>query len=576
MDSRNRFRLFIVLGIIVLFTGFCVLGLANITSLGNRASNQAQPTVPVVDLNSLTIATSPEMSPLLGKLADQFNSQSKGQAGFVPVKIVTLSPGDMVVAALKPDPTFQAINPDSGLWLSQLSFEWGQVFKSDTTNPDSLPIPRQRYALPQRFAASPVVIAMWENVAQGMGWPQAAIGWNTLQERASQDSNFHWNHPSTSYASGILATLAEFYAGAQVNRGLTEALATQQSTLDYVKKVEGTVRFYGEGESAILDRLKKDGTSLLDAFVAQEQIVLRWNNENPGQKLVAVYPVEGTLWADHPLALLERYSDYDHTTLTNSQRDTYYAFANYLLTDAVQQQVLAGGYRPVNMNIDLQGAGSPFKANPSVDALQPKTTLQIPSYSVVQVVQDFQSYIKKPTNVVLVVDTSGSMDDPNKLPKVKEALNAFIDNIKGSRDRVALIDFSDHIKYSSALDTATASYKESLKQAVGNMSASGNTAILDAVLEAFTQLETQNDSQAINAIVVMTDGKENSSARISEPNLVNMLSTAKVPVVVFSIAFGSDADPSIMKSLADATHGQFREANSFNILDLYKIISTYF
>ncbi len=575
MDTR-KFRLIVVLGIVVFIAGFCILGLANITSLNNQAGNQNQPTVPVVDLKSLTIATSPEMSPLLGKLADQFNSQSKGQAGFVPVKTVTLSPSDMVEAALKPDPTFQVINPDSGLWLSQLSYEWGQVFQNDTTNPDALPIPRQRYALPQRFAASPVVIAMWQSVAQGMGWPGTEIGWNTLQLRASQDANFHWNHPSTSYASGILATLAEFYAGAQVNRGLTEALATQQSTLDYVKKVEGTVRFYGEGESAILDRLKKDGTNLLDAFVAQEQIVLRWNSENPGQKLVAVYPVEGTLWADHPLALLERYADYDHTTLTNEQRDTYYAFASYLLEDAVQKQVLAGGYRPVNMNIDLQGDGSPFKANPSVDALQPKTTLQIPSYSVVRVVQDFQSYIKKPTNVVLVVDTSGSMDDPNKLPKVQAALNAFIDNIKGSRDQVALIEFSDHIKYSSPLGTATTGYKESLKQAVNNMTAGGNTAILDAVLEAFNQLEAQNDSQAINAIVVMTDGKENSSSRVSELGLDNMLSSAKVPVVVFSIAFGSDADPSIMKSLADATKGQFREANSFNILDLYKIISTYF
>ena len=124
-------------------------------------------------------------------------------------------------------------------------------------------------------------------------------------------------------------------------RGLTEALATQTSTLDYVKKVESTVRFYGEGESAILDRLKKDGPSLLDAFVAQEQIVLRWNSENPGQKLVAVYPVEGSLWADHPLALLERYSDYDHTELTNPQRDTYYAFARYLLGDGIRNGEVA-------------------------------------------------------------------------------------------------------------------------------------------------------------------------------------------------------------------------------------------
>ncbi len=575
MNSRN-IRLIGVLGIIVLFTGFCILGLVTVVNNLNQSTSQPQPTVPVVDLNSLTIATSPEMSPLLGKLADQFNGQNKGQAGFVPVKVVALSPGDMVTAALNPDPTYQAINPDSGLWLSKLSYEWGLVFKNDTANPDALPIPRQRYALPQRFAASPVVIAMWENVAQGMDWPNAAIGWNTLQTRASQDTNFHWNHPSTSYASGILATLAEFYAGAGVSRGLTEEQATATSTLNYVKKVESTVRFYGEGESAILDRLKKDGPSLLDAFVAQEQSVLRWDSENPGQKLVAVYPVEGTLWADYPLALIERYSDYDHTELTSAQRDTYYAFARYLVGDEAQKQVLAGGYRPVNMNIDLQAAGSPFTGTNSVDALQPKTTLQIPSYSVIQVIEDFQSYIKKPTNVILVVDTSGSMEDANKLPKVQTALNAFIDNIKGSRDRVGLIDFSDHIKSSSPLQTASEGYKLTLKQTVDKMQAGGNTAILDAVLEAFNQLEAQNDSQAINAIVVMTDGKENSSMRITQSNLVNMLSHANLPVVVFSIAFGSDADPSIMKSLAAATNGQFRSADSFNILDLYKIISTYF
>jgi hypothetical protein len=49
-----------------------------------------------------------------------------------------------------------------------------------------------------------------------------------------------------------------------------------------------------------------------------------------------------------------------------------------------------------------------------------------------------------------------------------------------------------------------------------------------------------------------------------------------VPVVVFSIAFGKDADTSVMKRLADITKGQFRQAESFNIEDLYKIISTYF
>jgi Ca-activated chloride channel family protein len=568
MNTRT-FRLIAILGIFFLVTAACDL------EIGGTSTPTA---VPAADPNALTIAASPEMAPLLGKLADQFNSASQGKTGplGIPVKIITASPSDMVAAALKPDPIFQAMSPDSSIWLSKLSNEWGAAFANETAGPEALPIPRQRYSLPQRYAVSPVVIAMWEKIAQGMGWPAKPIGWNTLQERASQDANFHWNHPSTSYAAGLLATLAEFYAGAGINRGLTEALATSDSTLAYVKKVEGTVRFYGEGESAVLDRLKKDGTSLLDAFVAQEQIVLRWNSENPGQKLVAIYPVEGTLWADHPLALLERYADFDHSPLTNPQRDTFYEFSRYLFGDDIQKQILAGGFRPVNLGIDLQGNGSPFKSNPSVDALQPKTTLQLPPYPVIQVIEDYRAYIKKPTNVMLVVDTSGSMADASKLPRVQTALLSFIDNIKGQKDRLGLIDFSDHIKYNSSLLPVNPANKDTLTHWVSKMSADGNTAVLDSVLDAFNDLQKLGDSQAINAIVVMTDGRENSSTRTNLSKLQNTLTNAKVPVVVFSIAFGKDADVTIMKGLAQVTKGQFRQAESFNIEELYQLISTYF
>lgn len=567
MNTRFK-RLLIILGILLLVATACDINIS-----GGGTPTPGPSAAP--DPNTLTIAASPEMSPLLGKLADQFNNQQKGKTGFVPVKILTQSPADMVAAALLPDPAFQAMNPDSSIWLSKLSNEWGLAFANETAGSDALPIPRQRYSLPQRYAASPIVIAMWEKVAQAMGWPTQPIGWNTLQQRAAQDANFHWNHPSTAYASGLLSTLAEFYAGAGVNRGLTEELATRDATLEYVKKVEGTVRFYGEGESAVLDRLKKDGAGLLDAFVAQEQIVLRWNTENPGQKLVAVYPVEGTLWADYPLALLERYTDFDHTPLGNEQRDTYYEFTRFLADDSVQQQVLAGGYRPVNLSIDLQGSGSPFKDNTSVDALQPQTTLPVSPYSVIQVIEDYRAYIKKPTNVILVVDTSGSMADSSKLPRVQTALTAFMANIKGKNDRLGLIDFSDRIKFNSGIKAFDADFKNTLEARVKSLRAEGNTAVIDSVLEAYNALQQLNDPQAINAIVVMTDGKENAS-RTKMTTLENTITQGKVPVVVFSIAFGKDADTSIMKRLAEVTKGQFRQAETFNIEELYKLISTYF
>ena len=123
-----------------------------------------------------------------------------------------------------------------------------------------------------------------------------------------------------------------------------------------------------------------------------------------------------------------------------------------------------------------------------------------------------------------------------------------------------------------SFDTA---FKDTLETRVNNMRAEGNTAVIDSVLEAYNALQQLNDPLAINAIVVMTDGKENAS-RTSLATLERTITQGKVPVVVFSIAFGKDADTSIMKRLAEVTNGQFRQAETFNIEELYKLISTYF
>ncbi len=168
-----------------------------------------------------------------------------------------------------------------------------------------IPIGNRRVSEPVRYATSPIVIAAWESVAYELGWHEQNISWQDIQRKATENPDFKWNHPSTGHASGLLATLAEFYAGAGLTRGLTTETATQQSTLDYVRAVEATVRFYGEGEDVILQRLSVEGRSFLDAFVTQEQTVIAWNNTLPAEQLVALYPAEGTLWADHPLALLE-------------------------------------------------------------------------------------------------------------------------------------------------------------------------------------------------------------------------------------------------------------------------------
>jgi Ca-activated chloride channel family protein len=419
------------------------------------------------------------------------------------------------------------------------------------------------------------VIAAWESVAYDLGWKEQHISWQDIQQKATDNPDFKWNHPSTGHASGLLATLAEFYAGAGLTRGLTPEAATKQSTLDYVRAVEATVRFYGEGEDVIIQRLHEEGRDFLDAFVTQEQTVIAWNKTSPAEELVALYPSEGTLWADHPLALLELGGDGEQP-VTDNQRRTYQAFADFLTSSASQQQLLDAGYRPADLDIELDQPGSPFAGSNTVDWRQPQTTLQIPSDSVVEVVQNVWWYTKRPTNVYLVVDTSGSMEDSDKIGLTRIALQSFVTQIRGDRDQVGLITFSNDADVLLSLQSLDEMGRLNLHSTIQDLYAAGNTALIDGVWEAYTELLLHGDSEAINAIVVMTDGHENNSDATLRTLRARLEQEQALRVVIFTIAFGSDADEDLMLELAEIGDGQFRRANETDIEDLYKIISTYF
>jgi Ca-activated chloride channel family protein len=110
---------------------------------------------------------------------------------------------------------------------------------------------------------------------------------------------------------------------------------------------------------------------------------------------------------------------------------------------------------------------------------------------------------------------------------------------------------------------------------ISGMEASGGTALIDATYAAVAQLMAQNDPQAINAVVVMTDGQENESSRGLE-DLAQLLASSPNPPIIFTIGFGDDADEDVLGVMADIGGGQFRRASETDIAELYQIISTYF
>jgi len=507
----------------------------------------------------LEIAYSPEKQQLMEELVQRFHDTrprtASGQQ--ISVALSGLEPETMIESALAGQ--FDALCPDSSVWLAQLEAGWQERYGSD----------RSIVGETTRFAVSPVVIAMWEGVARSMGYPEEAIGWADLLSAARTNPDFKWSHPSTSSASGLLATLATFYAGAGKTRGLTVDDAIAEQTLEYVAALEKTVRYYGEGELAVIQQVQEKGRAYLDAFVVQEQLLVQFNQQR-SEQLVAIYPVEGTMWKDHPLVLLER------PDTTAEQRQAFRGFSEFLLTTDAQMLVLEKGYRPTDLSISLDSPSSPITPDNGVDPSQPETTLQIPSAAVIEVVRDVWQYTKRKTNVYLVADISGSMQG-EKLEQAREAFLTFLGLIKAEDERVGLITFSSGVSEEVPLaDLAT--NRAVLRSAITELSAGGDTALLDAVALGYQSLQELRDSERINAIVVMTDGKENNS-RLRLGELTAELrrgSQGGLPVVVFCVAYGSDADMETLEEIADAAGGQTRRGSPETIQQLYKLLSTYF
>ncbi|MGQ9489199.1 MAG: VWA domain-containing protein [Anaerolineae bacterium] len=518
---------------------------------------------------TLVIAYSPEKAALIQELAAKFNAEKQRTPDrqLMQVRLVELTPEEMLNRVLAGEPEFQALTPDSSLWLDQLNRRWLQT---QAVTPGAI-APRLT-GEPVRYAISPIVIAAWEDVARGLGWPDRPVGWKTLQTRAQQDGNFRWSHPSTAYASGLLATLAEFYVGAGVQRGLTAELAQDPKTIEFVSAIEKTVKFYGEAELAVIRRVAQEGPKSLDAFIVSEQLVVAFNTGvfgRPPSRLVAIYPIEGTLWADHPLALLET------AEVTANQRRTFQALREFLTRSESQTLILRAGYRPADLSISLSGPASPLTAANGVDPAQPQTTLQLPPPDVVQVVQNVWTLTKRKTNVMLVVDTSGSMAG-EKLANAKAALRTFLAQIPGDQERVGLVEFNSGVVNIIELDTLAVN-RALLSETVDGLQANGNTALLDAVRVAYGRLQRQADPERINAIVAMTDGKENAST-VSLRQLTAEIRAGNrnLPVIIFCIAYGWDADYQVLQALADASGGQVREGTTETIRELYKILSSYF
>ncbi len=158
--------------------------------------------------------------------------------------------------------------------------------------------------------------------------------------------------------------------------------------------------------------------------------------------------------------------------------------------------------------------------------------------------------------LVLALDTSGSMSG-EPIADAKRAIVQVIQAL-GPNDRAAIVTFSATPRVAQGL-TAD---KDALIAGTNAASAAGNTAIYDAI-DASADILAQSDPRARRAIVLLTDGEDNSS-RVAKAVVLRRVAAAGYRIHV--VGLGRSLDRAALQEIADASKGQLLIAPSSNDL----------
>ncbi len=441
----------------------------------------------------------------------------------------------------------------------------------------------------QPTANAPVVMAIWESRLQAIrnkvGYED--IGWEELLQVLNSPNGWcdygvpncrrtvYYGHTNPFVSSTGLSTLiAEFYAAARetgfTGRQLTLTEVRDDAVQQGVRQIENLIRHYSRRTTEFKEYIAQ-GPEYLD-FVALEENDLIYINRGltqykPPERLVALYPKEGTFWHEHPFGIVN--ADW----VTDAQKQGAQLFTQYVLLEPQQEIIMAEGFRPVNPNVQL---GFPFVPENGVTVEGPKTVLDVPSADVIIAIQESWTVVKKQADIIILIDTSGSMADEDKIGQAKVAALRFLDEMD-SNNRVGLVTFSDTIQTRVPLDSLE-TVQNNLRQTITSLRADGGTALYDALTQVVETLNQQTDSDRIRAVVLLSDGQDTASSGILNTTLraIEKSRGDLNPVIVIPVAYGSSADITTLSSIARASATTVQSGDPNNITRILEIISSYF
>ena len=446
--------------------------------------------------------------------------------------------------------------PDTPVWVDVLAEKGKSDFQGDCGS----------------VAQSPLVIAVWQPIAEALGWPGRSLGWLDFGSLAADTSAWLYysggqfgdtfrlghTHPGLS-STGADTLLAVVQAASLKQEAVSEADIQQPITQASVIAFESSVTLFSSATDSLGSTMRQRGVGYLGAAIVYESTVVQYGQGD--LNFVPIYPFEGTFLATFPACV--------NSTSGAEQQEAARLFRDYLTGVDGQRQAIASGLRPVNPAVP---AAAPLDEAHGVDLSQPEVIFDSPSPGTLFAVQELWMTARKDLNLVMVLDTSGSMEG-TKIENVRMAAIQFVEQM-GEDDYLSLIVFNNETNLRFE-HVQVGPNRQFITDEIRQLSAGGSTPLYDAIADSAAIIAGTSSSQTTNAMVVLTDGLDTSSSHHQFNHELISIAVAN-DTTIFTIAYGSDADEDLLAQLASQANGSFFLGTDASIAAIYAEMSTAF
>ncbi|PHV64379.1 extracellular solute-binding protein [Cyanobacterium aponinum AL20118] len=361
--------------------------------------------------------------------------------------------------------------------------------------------------------------------------------------------------------SGLQTLVAQF---ASVSNKQPQDLTIDDITKyqDKVKAIQEKVTRYGASTASLANSMVENGVFWASVGSVYESLVIQANSQpNASQtQYQAVYPK--ATFSSNIRGIIP-----NAPWMSAEEKEGAQKVLDFMLTPESQQLAASLGLRPGIPSISL---GNKFSSQYGVNPNPNYESYRPPAPEVVEaMLTNWQDYSKKPSQVAVVVDISGSMRG-QKITAVQNTLLNYINNL-GSKEEIAIITFSDQIN-PPVIIKGTPEGKNQGIQYISSLQARGGTKLYDSALYARDWLRQNLKPNSINAVLILTDGEDSGSGinlQQLEQELQKSGFNSDERIAFFTVGYGNDGEfnAQALEEIAKINAGYYRKGDP-NTIDL--------